>query len=210
MMELLNFEGPKIVAVGLVSGGWILTGKRRDNGKWTSPGGHIDEGEELLAAAKREVLEESGIELDNSQLEFVHGEKFYSPRGNKEIVVFAFLAHVDKEKATGKDDPDKEISTWKWVPLDKSTPELQRENRHAPDDFVLIHLGILKRGVQMSKPKFGQDPEDKGRGIREVSEDLQKANLEEVPTAPEPQPKTPAEMQTDPDAYVPNEEVGGR
>lgn len=213
---MASYEGTRIVTVGMLSGGYILTGQRRDNGKWTSPGGHADDGEDIMTAALREVREESGIAMSLDQLEFIQVKKIDKGRGGYPFVVFCFLGHVDREKATSKNDPDKEVSVWKWVPLDKATPELLAENRHAFQDDILVHLGI-------NAPKEA----NLSRKMSDVSKDIQNANLDDDkkkdtksapggktdPNAPaplpEPKPKTPADMQTPPDAYLPDDEVTG-
>ncbi len=138
--ELERFKGPRIVAVGLVSGDELLTGKRRDNGLWTSPGGHMDAGESPEEAACREVMEEAGIQITPEDLELVCAEKFQSHRGGKDFVVFAYIAKVNKLKATAKNDPDKEISKWKWVKISAETPELKPEARHAQRDLIVQHV----------------------------------------------------------------------
>jgi 8-oxo-dGTP pyrophosphatase MutT (NUDIX family) len=48
--------------------GKILLQQRRDNGKWGLPGGAMEIGEKFTDAAKREVLEETGIELNELSL----------------------------------------------------------------------------------------------------------------------------------------------
>lgn len=198
IMELTNYEGTKIVTVGLVSGGYLLSGKRRDNGLWTSPGGHVDDGEDILSAAIREVKEEAGIDINSDQIELIYAEKVVSHRTGKPFVVFGFLAHVDRETATAKNDPDKEISEWRWVPLDKSQPELKHEARHAKEDCVLIHLGIHNKGAKMS------------RTMEEVSKEIQTANFDESGhSQAEPKPKTPEQMQNDPEAYLDDEAATG-
>ena len=47
---------------------FILLVKRRDVPMWVLPGGGIDPGEEAESAAAREVLEESGLHINQSQL----------------------------------------------------------------------------------------------------------------------------------------------
>lgn len=44
--------------------GEILMIRRSDNGNWAVPGGAIDLGESMTQAAKRETLEETGIECE--------------------------------------------------------------------------------------------------------------------------------------------------
>ncbi len=46
----------------------ILLIKRTDNGLWTIPGGAMEPGENIADCCRREVLEESGIEVDITRL----------------------------------------------------------------------------------------------------------------------------------------------
>lgn len=208
-LKLSDLEMPKIVAVGLTSQGKILTGKRRDNGLWTNPGGHMDDGETIFQAARREVFEEAGIELTNEQLELVGAERVTSHRTGKEFVIFALTAEVPQERTTTKHDPDNEVDEWKWVPISKQTPELKPEARHAKQDHILMHLGVWPEDVRMAEKG---DELDKGRTMKQVSDDIQKANMEEeeeTPPPPEPQPKTPEQLNNNPDEYIPEDDVTG-
>lgn len=212
----------KIVAVGLVSSGNILTGRRRDNGLWTSPGGHVDPGESPYAAACREVLEEAGIEISIAQLETVCAKRVVSHRTGLPFIVFAFLAHVMPERATAKNDPDQEIAEWKWVPISRDTPELKKEARHAKDDFILEHLGVheVRMGqdkTQQNAGKLDKDPRDQGRTAKDVSKDLQNAGFnespepheEKPPAPPEPKALTPADLKKDPEEFLRDENATG-
>ena len=64
------YQGPKLVAGALfeLDGGIMLV--QRDiepgYGKWTFPGGFVERGETAEAAAEREVLEETGLEVQVS------------------------------------------------------------------------------------------------------------------------------------------------
>jgi 8-oxo-dGTP pyrophosphatase MutT (NUDIX family) len=207
--ELESNPWPKIVTVGLVSGDYVLTGQRNDNKLWTSPGGHMDEGEDILTAGRREVLEESGIDLSGTDLHLIRAERLVSHRTGKPFVVFGLIANVDKSLATGKNDPDKEISLWKWVKIHGDAPELKAEARHAKDDFILSHLGVK----MSAETKDKQHPEDRGRTMKQVSEDTQSAGYDarnpnqpkaevEEPSLPDPKAKTPEEMKEDPEGAL--------
>lgn len=148
---ILPLPGPRIVVVGLLAGNQILTGKRRDNERWTNPGGHMDEGESLVEAAIREVKEEAGIDVSPEDLELVSAERIISIATGKEFSVFCFIAKVQKEKASARNDPDKEISVWKWVDLQLDSPELAPQVRHARHDSVLCHLGLCRSNGRLSR-----------------------------------------------------------
>jgi ADP-ribose pyrophosphatase YjhB (NUDIX family) len=66
------YLGPKLVAgaIAELDGGLVLI--QRDiepgYGKWTFPGGFVERGERAEAAARREVLEESGLEIEVGEI----------------------------------------------------------------------------------------------------------------------------------------------
>jgi len=89
--EYIKWSDPK-VAVGVVvdHGGRILLIRRNHEpmyGRWSFPSGFVDAGELLEAAAAREVLEESGVEIRIDRLLGV-----YSSAGDP--VVFVAYAGV--------------------------------------------------------------------------------------------------------------------
>lgn len=49
-----------VILATRVAGKWVFC-KHRERDTWELPGGHIEEGEDWLSAAKRELYEESGI-----------------------------------------------------------------------------------------------------------------------------------------------------
>lgn len=62
------YQGPKLVAAAIfeLDGGIVLIQRAIEPGygKWTFPGGFVERGERAEAAAEREALEESGIEIE--------------------------------------------------------------------------------------------------------------------------------------------------
>lgn len=54
--------------------GWILLERRRDCGLWGLPGGRIEPGESVAAAAAREVREETGLRVAVQRLWGVYSE----------------------------------------------------------------------------------------------------------------------------------------
>lgn len=107
---LLKLDGDNIVETGMScvdlvifvnSGGMtrvlsILRGKDPFLGMWANPGGNIDEGEEPIDAAVRELWEETGIRIPKSELKYVgkFEEPWRDPR-NRNCVSHAFTTIFD-------------------------------------------------------------------------------------------------------------------
>lgn len=85
----------------------LLMGKRNDNGKWTVPGGHIDEGEDPFEGMIRELKEEAG--LDAKELKLV---KVGMEDG---LLLYLFEIKVDPDqKVDCSADPDNECDTFTY------------------------------------------------------------------------------------------------
>ncbi|WP_038548743.1 NUDIX domain-containing protein [Neorhizobium galegae] len=67
---------------------------RKDEGAWSIPKGLVDEGEDELVAAKREVFEEVGARI-NGNFEWL-GE--YRQPGGKRVLAWSIEADIDVEK----------------------------------------------------------------------------------------------------------------
>lgn len=107
----------RVSTVAIIKDGKLLMGKRRDNGKWTTPGGHLNEGENPFSGALREVKEETGLELDAKKLKRLNTIK------NDKLSVYGWLYDADGEdiSTSMKDDPDGEVHRWLFV--DSKTKE---------------------------------------------------------------------------------------
>lgn len=84
------FLDPKLVAVVLVEHeGQILVGKRNvepAKGLWSFPGGYVNRGEEVEEAARREVKEETNLDVRLTDLLGVYSEV------DNPVVVLVYLA----------------------------------------------------------------------------------------------------------------------
>lgn len=54
---------PGTSIIPILPDGTIVLVRRRDNGKWALPGGMVDWGEDIPTTIKRELAEETGLEL---------------------------------------------------------------------------------------------------------------------------------------------------
>lgn len=80
-------------------------------GSWALPGGYVEAGETIGAAAKRELQEETGIAGVNLQQMGTYGDPGRDPRGWTATVAYA--GHVAEEVAKAGDD----AAAAKWFPI---------------------------------------------------------------------------------------------
>ena len=100
----------------------VLLGKRHDDpkkadtelnlvGTWTMPGGKIEYGESFEEAAKREVLEETGIRLSKVRVLCVNNDK-------NDYAHFVTIGLVGEEfNGDAKVMEPDEITEWRWFDL---------------------------------------------------------------------------------------------
>ncbi len=94
--------------------GRILAIQRRDNQHWEPPGGVLELDETFEAGVRREVHEETGVEVEVERLTGVYKNL---PRG---IVAMVFRCHPRSEAATSTD----EASRIDWLTVDEITEHM--------------------------------------------------------------------------------------
>lgn len=111
-------QRPKIgIGVMIIKDGKVLLGKRRGShgaGEYASPGGHMEYMESFEECARKEVREETGIEIDNVRFLLLGNIKQYAPKHYVQIGLVA-------DWKSGKPkvlEPDK-CESWDWYDLDK-------------------------------------------------------------------------------------------
>jgi len=129
----------RVATVAVKRGNELLMGKRNDNGRWTLPGGHAEDGESMLQAAIRELAEESGIEVN-------HLSPMSDPvEVESGLTVQPFQLSVGDATPVSLDgDPDGEIERWEWVDVSDGLPEDVAGNLHVPTDrnVAINELGL--------------------------------------------------------------------
>ncbi|MDX9865374.1 MAG: NUDIX domain-containing protein [Anaerolineaceae bacterium] len=80
------------------SGARILIIRRRDNGMWCQPGGHIEPGESVAEACAREVREETGLEVEVLRLVGIYSDPHrvaeYADGNRFHAIVLSFEARM--------------------------------------------------------------------------------------------------------------------
>jgi ADP-ribose pyrophosphatase YjhB (NUDIX family) len=114
-----NSVVPSVNVVVVNDAGEILLIRRTDNDNWAVPGGAMDLGESLPAAAVRETLEESGIEVEITGLVGIYTD----PR---HVILYTSNGEVRQEFSVvftarplgGEPTPSDESREVHWVPPD--------------------------------------------------------------------------------------------
>jgi 8-oxo-dGTP diphosphatase len=93
----------------VVRNGQFLMGRRRNahgDGSWSVPGGHLEFGESWEQTAKREVLEETGLEIANVRFGAVTNDHF-ADENKHYVTIWMMSDHLRGEPAIA--EPDKYI-----------------------------------------------------------------------------------------------------
>ena len=111
-------DRPKVgVGVIIRQNGRVLLGKRKNahgEGSWAFPGGHLEFGESWEDCARRETVEEIGLNIDNISFGFVTNDIF-EKEGKHYITIF-MLADISSGVLKTM-EPDK-CERWEWFDWD--------------------------------------------------------------------------------------------
>lgn len=151
--DVLVFRGDKLLILNRVGE------KGAVSNDWCIPGGHVDPGETFLQAAKRELFEETGIDMSESLL--IPVGKYIPKR--KGIEIHYFMCHiddqtpanilVDAEEETGSEwvNPYTELDLYNFI-FDMKDNIKRILGIEVPDEFQLV-MKSFKDG-EISKEVF--------------------------------------------------------
>lgn len=115
--------------------GRLLLMKRSDSGCWGPPGGAVELGEAVETAARREVREETGLELGELSLfgVFSGPELFYRYPNGDEVhnVTIVYLTRGPLGQVRLND----EHTDWRWFPAAEIPEDLSPPIRPVIDEF---------------------------------------------------------------------------
>lgn len=151
--DVLVFRGDKLLILNRVGERGAVSND------WCIPGGHVDPGETFLQAAKRELFEETGIDMSESLL--IPVGKYIPKR--KGIEIHYFMCHiddqtpvnilVDAEEETGSEwiNPHTELDLYNFI-FDMKDNLKRILGIEVPDEFQLV-MKSFKDG-KISKEVF--------------------------------------------------------
>ncbi|GAB4379900.1 MAG: NUDIX domain-containing protein [Calditrichia bacterium] len=96
----------------------IQRGNEPFKGRWALPGGYIDMDEKLVESARRELFEETGIEMRELIPLFSAGDPGRDPRGRTITQVYAAIMSSSHIQGTAGDD----ARAIQWFPLTQLPP----------------------------------------------------------------------------------------
>jgi ubiquinone/menaquinone biosynthesis C-methylase UbiE/ADP-ribose pyrophosphatase YjhB (NUDIX family) len=143
----------------IVAGTKILLAQRinsHGNGTWTSPGGHPEANETHQGCAIRETQEESGLQLDPSNIIKLGITDDVFPDDDKHYHTTFFACHVDENVKPMRKEPNKFATNWQWFDILDLPSPLFIPMQNALKQF----FDIIFPGVKMSRQyraKFWSD-----------------------------------------------------
>ncbi len=132
MSELIDpYSVPRVgVGVMVLRDGKLLLGQRRNthgDGEWALIGGKLDHGESIEECCRREIREESGMEIQNVRFGSLMNSIKYPP---KHFLAIGMVA--DWKSGEPQIFPEEKISEWGWFEFDK-----------LPQPMFLDSLGVI-------------------------------------------------------------------
>ena len=125
--------------IAVYHGCHLLMGQRRDNGKWTGPGGGLDPNETPIMGAIRELKEEAGIVAES--LEPVYDE-IVTGRSGRSVHVYCYRYYAHNMQTSTVNDPDKEVENWQWINITNGLPPEILNNLQSPKNLLLQKIGL--------------------------------------------------------------------
>lgn len=129
------------------SRGWILLEKRSDCGLWGLPGGRIEPGESVREAAVREVKEETGLNIEITQLLGVYSEpdefRIVTFLDNGDVVQLVDII-LEAKIISGELEPSSESEALQFFNPDALPPDIVPPARTPLHDFLQGLTGMIR------------------------------------------------------------------
>lgn len=133
-------------AVALISNNRLLMLKRSDSGNWTMPGGTMEFGESLKDCAVREVLEETGLNVEICDIIGIYTDPKIVVEYSDGEVRQEFSALYYGTVKNGEEHIDDESTEYKWVELTElsNLPMADSQRIRVNDVIRFINEGVRR------------------------------------------------------------------
>jgi 8-oxo-dGTP diphosphatase len=127
---------------------------------WTFPKGKVEIGESIIAAAHREVAEETNLDTEFGV--YLGEIEYFTPAGLKKVKYWSAKALTEKVF-----HPNNEVDELKWVPITKVIEELTNEtDKEIFDRFVKVNFNtkpfiLLRHAKAVSRDHWQGDDQDR-------------------------------------------------
>ena len=149
VLVLLHPHDFKTVETGMK----VLMVKRRNHpsiGYWALPGGFVNVDEDLEVAAKRELLEETGLKDISIEMVTTYGEADRDPRGR--IITSAYVALIDETTSMPKVEAGDDAADAVFVDIvlkHKSCTTEIRDGKEKVVDIFSLKLSNQEKNLSM-------------------------------------------------------------
>ncbi|HXG75441.1 MAG TPA: NUDIX hydrolase [Gaiellaceae bacterium] len=116
----VHYAHSGLAVAGLVvdDRGRLLLARRAvepDAGRWDTPGGFLEEGEDPLDGLRRELLEETGLEIEVDEFAGAYVDRYGAEPGDPPVLNLVWHARVRSGEASPADD----VSELRWFAPDE-------------------------------------------------------------------------------------------
>jgi 8-oxo-dGTP diphosphatase len=149
MMRRESFdEGVRVLAsVAILRGNSLLLINEREepyNGQWVLPQGYPRLGETVSDAAKREVREELGVEVDLDGLVGVYDDLVREGSRLTHHVIIVYIGRI--KEGTGEPRPTTEAIDSAWVDIRRGLPEVPEVMKRIVHDLARVRKRRIRIG----------------------------------------------------------------
>lgn len=124
----------------LLRDGKLLLGQRKNcfgEGDWGLPGGHLEFGENMQEGVRRELREETGLEIG----EMTFSNLVNGPSGGKHYLQVGFIAHDVQDEPELK-EPDR-CAEWRWFSLAALPTNIFVAHQKQVEAFLKEHVRFV-------------------------------------------------------------------